>query len=212
AEHETIYQVGVRRRRRVRHGVISVRPAERIQPARRMEDGGPRVSLNQPRPASIANGINLIDGHGRVALPATARSDRALLTWPTPASRSRPVVALSGPGEWRSRSSLVAGDFLRGFLAEFDAPRREEVVQGLIPHVPECFERCLFGEVVEVSVDFPPLQEGPLAQDSLHAQIQGDMKYLQFAPRTDAFQKAEVIFDVLDDIENQHEIEHGIVL
>ena len=86
------------------------------------------------------------------------------------------------------------------------------MVQELVPGVPECFERRLPGEVVKVCVNVPPLQEGPFAQDGLYAQIQGNVKDLQLALRPDPLQKAEVVFDVLDDVENQHEIEDAIVL
>ena len=111
AEHEAIRQIGVRRRRRVHDGFISVRPAERIQPARRMEDRGPRVPPHEPRPAGIADRVNLMHDHGRVAPLATTRTGRTRLTWPAPASRNRPGCALPDPGEWRRRPSSVAGRF-----------------------------------------------------------------------------------------------------
>src|SRR5437870_13130659 len=97
AEDEAIRQFRLGRRRTINHGFISVSPAERIKPARRMKDRAPWVSLHKPRPARIADGVNLINGHLG-----------ALLTWPIPASCIPPASGLSGPDEWRRLPSWAA--------------------------------------------------------------------------------------------------------
>src|SRR5437773_2011020 len=96
---------------------------------------------------------------------------------------------------------------LADFLSTREAMRREEVVERCVAAVFQGFNRCLFGEVVNVPVQFATLQKPSLAQHRLYAQIQRKVEDLQFALRSDCVQEPEIIFDVLNDIEDQHQIE-----
>src|SRR5206468_608876 len=97
-----------------------------------------------------------------------------------------------------------AGDFLTDRLSTLDAVRREEVVQRRVTGVFQGFQGRFLGEVVNVPVQLPTFQKRPVPQHRLYAQIQRDMEYLQRALWPDSGQKAEIVLDVFNDIEDQH--------
>ena len=93
-----------------------------------------------------------------------------------------------------------------------DAVRREEAVEKRVATVFQGFKGCLLGEVVNVPVQFPTFQKPSFAQHGLYAQIQRNMKYLQLALWSDCGQEAEIVFDVLENIEDQHQVEEDAFL
>src|SRR6266852_6325326 len=95
---------------------------------------------------------------------------------------------------------------------EFDASGRVEIVQNLVAHVFQCFQGGLFSKVVEMSPKFAAFQEAAFAQHGLHTQVQRDVKNFQITFRSNPVQKAEVVFDVLENIKDQKEIEEGTFL
>src|SRR5438093_5719829 len=97
-------------------------------------------------------------------------------------------------------------------LPTLEGVRREAAVQKLVATVFQGFKGCLFGEVMKVSVQLPTFQKPAFAQHGLDAQIQRDMKYLQLALRSDRGQEAEIVVDVLENVEDQHQVEGDAVL
>src|ERR1700730_2925974 len=95
------------------------------------------------------------------------------------------------------------------FCCEFDASGCIEVVQNLIARVFRCFQGGLFSKVVKMSPQFAAFQKAPFAKYSLHTQVQWDVKDFQITFRSNPVQKAEVVFDVLENIKHQKEIEEG---
>src|SRR5271157_3676905 len=104
------------------------------------------------------------------------------------------------------------GDFLNGLLCKFDASRRVEIVQQFVAYVFQGFQSCFLGEVLDVSVELPARQEASFPEYGLYTQIQWKVKNLQIALRPNPIQKSEVVFDVLDDIEHQNQLEESALL
>src|SRR6266851_2903168 len=98
------------------------------------------------------------------------------------------------------------------FRCEFDASGCVEVVQELVAYIFQCFQGSLLSEVVEVPPQFAAFQEASFAEYSLHTQIKWDVKDLQITFRPDSVQKAEIVFDVFEDIEDQNQIEECVFL
>src|SRR3979411_666269 len=96
-----------------------------------------------------------------------------------------------------------------GLCCELDASGRVEVVQNLVAHVFQCFQRGFFCKVVKVSPKFAAFQEASFAEHSLHTQVQRNVENFQITFRSNPIQKAEVVFDVLENIKDQKEIEEG---
>ena len=57
---------------------------------------------------------------------------------------------------------------------------------------------------MDVSILFAVLHDGSFAKHSLHAQIKRDVENFQITFRPDSGQKAEVVLNVLKDIEYQN--------
>src|SRR5258708_7653928 len=112
----------------------------------------------------------MVDSMNRVSLPGQNQQAE-------PPQNPGSQVLMDGeancPGE--------PGDSLADFFSSRKAMRREDVVEQRVAAVFQGFNRCLFGEVMNVPVQFPTLQKPSLAQHRLYAEIQRNMEYLQFA-------------------------------
>ena len=67
-------------------------------------------------------------------------------------------------------------------------------------------------EIVNVGVQVASLEDAILPQDGLSAEIQRNVEYLIVAFWSNVSQKTEIVFQMFNHVEHQHEIEEDIFL
>src|SRR5262249_12850808 len=100
---------------------------------------------------------------------------------------------------------------LQAITGKIDQSRRIEMIEDLVTDVLQRAQRGVLREVMKVGVEVAALQNAFLSPNGLSRQIERNVEHRVTALVSDVSQKAEIVFQVLDHVEDQDEVEVDVL-